>query len=132
MKLSKLNPLSFAMFKSLLSVIVFVPLVSCGDSVSTTASSSSDSFTLSTTTLNFVAETPAVVTDSQTVTGTVRGNLSGVLYITIVASGDAVRSISNVDIDPVIQSGTAAIYPADAEHPLGPVPIPRHLRSGRA
>ena len=122
MKLSKLSPLFFAMFKWLLAVIVFVPLVSCGGGGGgggTTTGSSSDAFTLSTTTLNFAAETPAVVTDSQTITGTVNGNLSGVLYITIVASGDAVRSISNVDINPATQSGTAAIYPAYASS-LGP------------
>jgi hypothetical protein len=74
----------------------------------------SEQFSLSTNSLNFVAATPAVRTDGQAVTGTVHGNLSGTLYILVDVTGNAVGSASNFTIDPATKSGTANIYPANA------------------
>lgn len=75
---------------------------------------STDQFSLSTSSLSFVAATPAVSTDFQAVTGTVTGNLTGTLYLLIAVNGNAVASVSNFSIDPATKSGTAYVYPASA------------------
>jgi hypothetical protein len=80
MKLSKLYPLSSAMFKCFLAVLLFVPFVSCGGG-GPISSSSSGVLSLSKTTLHFATETPAVVPDYQTLTGEVHGKLSGTAMV---------------------------------------------------
>jgi hypothetical protein len=75
---------------------------------------SSDQFSLLTSTIDFIASTPVSRVNSQPITGTVSGNLSGTLYILVNVSGNAVASVSNFTIDPATNSGTANVIPANA------------------
>ncbi|MBI1424888.1 MAG: hypothetical protein GC149_15685 [Gammaproteobacteria bacterium] len=71
-------------------------------------------FSLSTSSLNFIAATPAVTASSQSITGTVSGSLSGTLYILVSVSGNAVASVSNFTVNPTTSSGMAYVSPANA------------------
>src|SRR5256885_13420895 len=70
------------------------------------------SFTLSTTTLNFVAEAPSVTPPPAQLTGTVSGSGSGILYIKAVANGGVVSFISSVTFNSP-SSGTVSVFPGN-------------------
>ncbi|HYT15250.1 MAG TPA: hypothetical protein VEL80_02530 [Burkholderiales bacterium] len=84
-------------------------LAACGGGGGGSAPAST-SFALSTNTLAFVAEAPSTTPPPAQLTGTVRGSISGTLYIRVVASGDAVSFISGVTFNSP-DSGTVSVFP---------------------
>ena len=105
---------TLSVFRLIVVFIIVLLTNACGGGGGGTSSSNNDTFTLATSTLNFVAEYPSATVAAQSITGTVNGNISGTLYIVITSTGNAVASISNVTIDNSTQSGTASITPVNA------------------
>jgi len=68
-------------------------LAACGGGGGGGSSSAGTSFTLSTNTLNFVAQAPSTTPPLAQLTGTVSGSISGTLYIKVVASGSVISFI---------------------------------------
>jgi hypothetical protein len=72
----------------------------------------STGFTLSTNTVNFVAETPSTPPPPVQITGTVSGSLSGTLYVKVVASGNVVSFIFGPTFNSPA-SGTVSVFPGN-------------------
>lgn len=102
-------------FFSLITGVFFLTSCIVGGDDGVNAPANITSFTLSTNTINFTAEAPSVIPDSQKLTGTVTGDLTGILYILVDVSGTAVSSASDVVFDLSAQTGTVTIYPGSAE-----------------
>ena len=92
--------------------LLSILLVSCGGGGGdggTPGGGSNDQFTLSTNSLDFVAESPSVNVSALPLTATVDSNLTGTLYVIANISGSAVSSVSNVTINQ--NSGTVYVSP---------------------
>ncbi len=87
-------------------------LAACGGGGGGGSSSAGTSFTLSTNTLNFVAEAPSTTPPLAQLTGTVSGSISGTLYIKVVASGSVISFISGVTFNSA-NSGTVTVFPGN-------------------
>jgi len=111
--LGKISMNTFSVVRIIIVLNIALLINACGGGGGSSSSTSSDTFTLSTDSLNFSAQTPTSIVAAQPITGTVNGNLSGTLYILISESGSAVSSISNVIIDNNTQSGTANVTPTN-------------------
>jgi hypothetical protein len=87
-------------------------LAACGGGDGGGGGTPGTGFSLSTNTLNFVAETPSTAPPSLPLTGTVSGSLSGTLYIKAVAVGGVISSISAPSFNSAA-SGTVSVFPAN-------------------
>lgn len=97
------------LLKTVTTIFVFSALTACGGGGG--GNSGGPSFSVSTNTIDFNAESTSATVSPVQVTGTVSGQLSGTLYILISVNGEGINSTSSVVINPASQSGTFTVYP---------------------
>lgn len=98
-------------FRLLFLSLVVLATSSCGGGGDAPGGSSGPSFSVSTNTIDFNAESPSATVSPMQVTGTASGQLSGILYILISINGQGIGSISSAVINQASQSGTFTVYP---------------------